>query len=102
MAVGGRPIRNCIVRSRLMLTAPGPIQKNSVSDGCQMSHKVIVRRQYVTVFRGIGDIMGPSHKKIKVVSNCRSIYAYGLTIFSAGENTRCSARMAGPTIVVIA
>ncbi len=102
MIAGGRPIRDYIIRPRLILTGPGSIRMNCALDGCQMSHKVIVRSQYVTVFRGISDIIGPSHKKIKVVSNSRSIYAYGLTILSAGENTRCSARMTGPTIVVIA
>ena len=53
-----------------------------------MSYKVIVRHPDVTVSDGSGDIIGPSHKKIKVVSNCLSIYACGLTIFYAGLNTR--------------
>jgi len=48
-----------------------------------MSYKVIVPHPHVTVSDRISDIIGPSHKKIKVVSNCLSIYAFGLTMLSA-------------------
>jgi len=33
----------------------------------------------VTVFDPNRDIIGPSNKKIKVVLDCMSIYAFGLT-----------------------
>ncbi len=52
-----------------------------------MSYKVIIRHSYVTVSDGIGDIIGPSHKKIKVVSDCLSIYAYWVDyVFCGAEH----------------
>jgi hypothetical protein len=48
-----------------------------------MSHKTMPRRRGVTVSEWIGDIIGPSHKKIKVVSDCLSIYGFVLTVFCA-------------------
>lgn len=44
-----------------------------------MSYKIIGYDHNVTEFNRISDIIGPSNKKIKVVFDCVSIYAFGLT-----------------------
>ena len=44
-----------------------------------MSYKMTGRTHDVTEAGQLSDIIGPSNKKIKVVFDCVSIYAFGLT-----------------------
>jgi hypothetical protein len=64
---------------RILLRSPVPAEGSFAAARYGMSYKIEPQFPCVTRANGTGDIIGPSHKKIKVVTVCLSIYGFGLT-----------------------
>jgi hypothetical protein len=62
---------------RILLCSPAPAEESFAADRYGMSYKIATQFPCVTRGNGTGDIIGPSHKKIKVVTGRLSIYAFG-------------------------
>jgi hypothetical protein len=62
---------------QILLRSPAPAKESSAADRYGMSYKIAPQFPCVTRANGTGDIIGPSHKKIKVVTGRLSIYAFG-------------------------